>query len=318
MESGELLRIFPVHIREGLRGVLQQHPGIEEIRIRVNQPLLLYDGKNEYFLKKDAAGMTRDRKGAYVACSGDISEMLVFISRYSLYAFEEELRNGYITLAGGHRAGLCGQAVCQDGRVQTIRNISYLNIRLGHEKTGCGSGLVKWLYKEDAYQSGVYNTLLVSPPGKGKTTLLRDLVRLLSDGCRGHAGLRVSVVDERSEIAACYQGVPQNDVGMRTDVLDACPKSVGMYLMLRTMSPQVLAVDELGLGEDIQAVEYAIHCGCSILGSVHAADLEELAKKPGLSCFVERGYFERYLLIRQQPGGERIYEIYDARLERLC
>jgi len=148
--------------------------------------------------------------------------------------------------------------------------------------------------------------------------LLRDFIRLLSNGTNEHSGLKVSVVDERSEIACCYRGVPQNDVGMRTDVLDGCPKSSGMMLLIRTMSPQVVAVDELGSREDVEAVAYAVHCGCSILGSVHARDLEEVKKKPVLREFLEQNYFERYLVIDKKETGERSYQLYNAKQERLC
>ena len=245
--------------------------------------------------------------------------MIVFISRYSLFAFEEEIRNGFITLEGGHRVGLSGQAVFQEGWMHTIRNISYLNIRVNHEKKECARRLISYLYRYPSEkQSGIYNTMLISPPGRGKTTLLRDFIRLLSNGTREHSGLKVSIVDERSEIAGCYRGVPQNDVGMRTDVLDGCPKSSGMMLLIRTMSPQVVAVDELGSKEDVEAVAYAVHCGCSILGSVHARDLEEVKKKPVLREFLEQKFFERYLVIDKKETGERSYQLYNAKQELLC
>lgn len=263
--------------------------------------------------------LTRELQEAYCVTSQDMSDMLVFISRYSLFAFEEEVRGGFMTLEGGHRVGLSGQAVFHGSRLQTIRNISYLNIRISHEKKGCAKKLLPYLYRHpNSRQSGIYNTLLISPPGRGKTTLLRDMIRLLSDGTNEHKGLKISIVDERSEIAACYRGVPQNDVGMRTDVLDACPKSSGMMLMIRTMSPQVVAVDELGSKEDVQAVAYAVHCGCSILGSVHAQDLEEVLQKPALQEFFTERYFERYLVIGQSKNRERIYKLYNGNQQLLC
>lgn len=315
----ELLKIFPVHLRDGLRAALRELRGLEEIRIRVCQPIVFWAEWREFFLSERDGALTRDGSGAYRVTQQDISEMLVFISRYSMFAFEEEVRNGFITLEGGHRVGLSGQAVFGQGRIQALRNISYLNIRISHEKKGCAEPFVSYLYKEeDNRQSDIYNTLLVSAPGRGKTTLLRDFVRLLSDGSAGHMGLKVSVVDERSEIAGCHHGVPQNDIGLRTDVLDGCPKSQGMMLLIRTMSPQVLAVDELGMEDDVAAVMYAVHCGCSILGSVHAADLAELSEKAAFRPILEQEYFGRYLVIGQQGDGTRTYRIYNEKREQIC
>ncbi len=292
---------------------------IEEIRIRVCQPIILLANGKEYFFCMQSGNLTKDIQGAYLVSLQDISDMLVFVSRYSLFAFEEEVRNGFITIEGGHRVGLSGQAVFREGLMQTIRNISYLNIRVSHEKKECARKVLPHLYRHPGNrQSGIFNTLLISPPGRGKTTLLRDMIRLLSDGTKEHEGLKVSVVDERSEIAACYRGVPQNDVGIRTDVLDSCPKSSGMMLLIRSMSPQIVAVDELGSKEDVQAVAYAIHSGCSILGSVHASDLEELAQKPVLREFLLQEYFERYLVIGRQDNGSRSYELFNAKGESIC
>lgn len=314
-----ILKIFPLHIRNELQTVFQTIKNIEEIRVRIRRPILFLTECEEHIFTKRPGCLTKELQEAYCATAQDINDMLVFISRYSLFAFEEELRSGFITLEGGHRVGVSGQAVFLEGGLRTIRNISSLNIRISHEKKGCAQKLLPYIYRHpNRLQSGIYNTLLISPPGRGKTTLLRDLIRLLSDGTKEHMGLKTCVVDERSEIAACCRGIPQNDVGMRTDVLDGCPKSGGMMLLIRTMSPQIVAVDELGSKEDVQAAAYAVHCGCSILGSVHAQDLEEFMQKPVFQEFFRQQYFERYLVIDRKENGERIYKVYNERQGLLC
>ena len=314
-----MIRIFPIHLREQLKSAWVRLPELEEIRIRIHQPLALCMGAKEYYLSNFGQPFTETAAQAYRIREQDIQELVVFISRYSLYAFEEEIRCGYLTIEGGHRVGVSGHAVYKDGSFHTFRNISYLNIRICKENIGCASPFISRLYRNPTqFQSGIYNTLIISPPGQGKTTLLRDFIRLLSDGSKDHAGLRVSVVDERSEIAGCYLGIPQKEVGMRTDVLDGCTKAEGMMLMIRTMSPQVLAVDELGSTGDAEAVLHAIHCGCSILGTIHAANLEEANKKTILREFLKRKYFMRYLVIEKGTDGMRNYFFYDENQDLLC
>lgn len=300
-----ILKIFPLHIRDELQAAFEKLRGIEEIRVRVSQPIMFLTDQGEYFFSTGEGHLTKDSQDAYAVTTHDISDMLVFISRYSLFAFEEEIRNGFITLEGGHRVGLSGQAVVQEGWMQTIRNISYLNIRVNHEKKECARRLIPHLYRQPkSRQSGIYNTLLISPPGRGKTTLLRDLIRLLSNGTKEHTGLKVSIVDERSEIAGCYRGVPQNDVGMRTDVLDGCPKAEGMMMLIRSMSPKVIAVDEIGSSDELAALMTAMHCGCVLLATVHGSSMEELRKKPVLKDMMELKMFERYVVLDcgKKPG----------------
>ncbi len=309
----ELWNIFPLHLRDFINECFRQQKP-EEIRMRIGRPILLDTGSEELFWDKQSGQLTKSMDGAYTASEADIKEIVLHMSKYSLYAFEEELRAGFLTIRGGHRIGIAGRAVCEKGSIRTIRQISYLNIRIAGEKKGCADSLLPYLRSGET----VYNTLIVSPPGIGKTTLLRDCIRQLSTGDADHPGLTVGVVDERSELAACYLGQPQNDLGPRTDVMDGCPKSEGMLLLLRSMSPQVIGVDELGGQEDFDAVEYALHCGSRILGTIHGENLEEMKRKPHLSRWLSQGFFERYLLIGREGTKERKIAIFDDRLEQIC
>lgn len=302
----EISRLFPVHMRQIVREMPWQ--GLEEIRVRIGQPVEFCYAEGYRYLSKE------DRDEPYRIRREDLEEMLDYISNYSLYAYREEVRQGYITIEGGHRIGLIGQAVTEQGKITGIHPITFLNLRIAHERTDCARELLPYII----VQNSIYNTLFLSAPGAGKTTYLRDCIRLLSKGEGEREGLKVCVVDERSEIAACHMGVPQNDLGPRTDVLDGCGKTEGMLLLLRSMSPQVIAVDELGTEEDFLAVERAVCSGSRILGTIHAGELQELQEKPHLKYWMEKQMFQRFVQIRRQKNGEREIHIFDAGMRRLC
>ena len=316
----DLKVLFPVHIREKIKND-QWFDGLEEIRIRVGQPIELeYADETRYLLDVGGKMCTCVREGVRNAkeCTRitgkDIAEMLSYISKYSLYAYQEELRQGYLTIEGGHRIGIAGEAAKDGEGIAGIKHISFLNIRVAHEKKGCAEKILPYLKDE----KNIYNTLLVSKPGAGKTTCLRDCIRSLSDGTEDLDGMKICVVDERSEIAACHLGIPQNDMGMRTDVLTGCSKSEGMMLMLRSMSPQIIAVDELGRKEDFRAVEQAACSGVRILGTVHADAMEELWEKPYLKKWMKKEIFKRFILILRSRSGEREFQVFNGKREQLC
>lgn len=239
--------------------------------------------------------------------SAELEQIVQHICNYSVYAYVDEIRQGYLTLPGGHRVGVAGQVVLEEGdRIRTIKNIRYLNIRIAHEVKGAAKPVVP-----EVYENGRFcNTLILSPPGCGKTTLLRDLVREISNGNAWGAGRFVGVVDERSELAGSYLGVAQNDLGIRTDVLDCCPKAMGMMLLIRSMSPQVIAIDELGSPEDAEAVEKVLRCGCQILSTIHAEDMEELRGKSFMRGLLAERAFERFIVMAKEEGNCVVKKIY--------
>lgn len=300
----QMIQLFPLHLRREIvaSGISTQN--LEEIRVRVGQPILLWlDGKEALIPGLEHYQVTKE----------DLRQMVSYISQYSIYAFDDEIQKGFLTLEGGHRVGLAGQVVLDGTGIRTIRHITYLNIRIAHQVFGCAGGLAGYLREGEK----IHNTLILSPPGAGKTTMLRDLVRILSDGTKDTPGVKVAVVDERSEIAGCRNGIPQNKIGMRTDVMDCCPKVQGMMMLVRSMSPQVLAVDEIGSSEDMEAVIYALNCGCAVFGTMHCSTIRELQEKPFWKKEEYHNLFGRYVILGMK-NGTRGFHVYDARLERLC
>ena len=218
----------------------------------------------------------------------------------------DKVRQGFVTLRGGHRMGLCGTAARKDGKIVTLRELSSLSIRVARSVTGLAGPLLPRLTQGGRCLS----TLILAPPGAGKTTLLRDLVRALSDG-EGCAPHRVAVADERGEIAALWRGEPQLYVGRHTDVLDGCSKGEGLSILIRGMNPQAAAVDELGGDEDVRAAVEAAGCGVAVLATVHGTGLDDLGRRPACQGLLASGTFRR-LVVLERRGGER-----SARVEEL-
>lgn len=276
-----------------LRNVLSEIPedvrnSLEEIRIQINQPVRVISGGRELILKN---------------CSIDrqtIDNILNNLLDYSIYAYEEDLAKGFITIEGGHRVGVCGRVVTENGGIRLIKEISSLNIRRSRAIRGASAKVINEIYDPAI---GLQNTIIVSPPKCGKTTLVRDIVRAVSE-----RGMRVGVCDERSEIAGMYQGVPSYDLGPRTDVLDGCIKAEGMLMLIRSMSPDVIVTDEIGRSEDIPAIEAATSAGISIITTIHGNSYEDLmASKIG--PLVNQGIFKRIIFLSNIPSTGTVREV---------
>lgn len=312
-DRDEILRIFSLHLRQILERADLDFDWLQEIRLRAERPLAVVERGQEAFLTGDG-NRTRDFRKAWQVTPQELRETMEFVGKYSLYAYEDELKQGYLTLRGGHRVGVAGKTVLDGDKVKSVRYISCINVRLSHEIPGCADPVLPYLYGKE----GICHTLIISPPRCGKTTLLRDLVRQISDGNEMHRGYTVGVVDERSEICGCYMGIPGNDVGIRTDVMDACPKAEGMMMLVRSMAPEVIAVDEIGRYEDIHAIETVLFSGCRLIATVHGSDLSDIQSKPLFQRLMTEQVFERYVVLGSGAGAGRVKKILDGRGKLLC
>jgi stage III sporulation protein AA len=288
----EAAAVLPVKLRKAAMTLPEeQQCRAEELRLRVGQPLTVLLPEGEILLGESVK-------------AEDLEVLCNIATEFSRYAAAETLREGYLAVKGGFRIGLCGTAVMKDGVNTNLKNFSSVSVRIAREHTGIAEELAKRLFCDGDFQ----NTLILSPPGAGKTTLLRDLVRSLSAGVEPYGPRRVSLIDERGEVAVMYRGEPQMDVGPYTDVLDACPKALGIPMVLRAMNPQIIAVDEITAYQDIKAMSLAVGCGVRLLATIHAADLAELQEKPLYRTLMEERIFTFAVWI-SKAETERIYRV---------
>lgn len=298
-------KILPRRIRKSLIAQIPDEERLQEIRLRAGQEVLFYCGGQEYTLKPEECNRITPE---------EIQETIQYATGYSLYAYEQEMKQGYITIEGGHRIGIAGQVIMEQRGVRNFRYISSVNIRVAHQVRGCADAVMPYLTS----QGNVYSTLIIAPPGCGKTTLLRDLIRQIANGCDHLKGKTVGVVDERSELGGCYLGIRQNDLGIRTDLLDACPKADGMLMLIRSMGPEVIAVDEIGSVEEVGILQYAMHCGCRMLATVHGENYQEIRGKPLFEDFFRMQLFERYVVLCRGEQIGQLEGIYDHQGTKIC
>lgn len=288
----EAAAVLPVQLRKAAMTLPEeQQCRAEELRMRVGQPLTVLLPEGEIFLGESVK-------------AEDLEVLCNIATEFSRYAAAETVREGYLAVKGGFRIGLCGTAVMKDGVNTNLKNFSSASVRIAREHTGIAEDLAQQLFRDGDFQ----NTLILSPPGAGKTTLLRDLVRSLSAGVAPYGPRRVSLIDERGEVAVMYRGEPQMDVGPYTDVLDACPKALGIPMVLRAMNPQIIAVDEITAYQDIKAMSLAVGCGVRLLATIHAADLAELQEKPLYRTLMKERIFTFAVWI-SKTETERIYRV---------
>ncbi|MGI6403942.1 MAG: stage III sporulation protein AA [Oscillospiraceae bacterium] len=303
---------FPQRIRDVLRALPDSVKGsASEVRLRVDQPLMLTCPGQNWFVDASSR-LSNIPRGCLCITPQDISDAVVAMCSYSVHSHENEMKNGFISLRGGHRAGICGTAVITDGKISALREITSINLRIARDIRGAADEVLNRAFRENL--GGV---LIAGPPSSGKTTILRDLARQLSSGKAGRY-LKVAVIDERGELGAVFEGIPQNDLGPCCDILSGYPKGEGILMAVRTLSPQVIICDEIGGGEEISSMLDGLRCGVRMVVSAHAGSLEELLGKSQITRLLLEGAFSRIVVLggADQPGRvEEMVRVEDLRYE---
>lgn len=284
----EILRYFPNKIYQIFSNLLQENPQIanelQEIRIRVDKPIILKLREKDLILQ-------------YNILQTEILQIVERLCENSIYAYKNQICEGFITIKGGHRVGLTGSCVIENGKITNIKYISSLNIRIAREVKNCSTRILREII--DIENKTIYNSIIVAPPGRGKTTILRDIIRRLSDGIEeiNFRGKTCGVVDERGEIAAMYKGSPQNDVGIRTDIIENVSKNKGIHMLIRTMAPEIIACDEIGSKEDVEAIHYALYSGVKGIFTMHGKNVEDIKNNKQIYELIENREIQKIIFL---------------------
>lgn len=300
--ENRILQFFPQRLRIEWERSGLDFDKVQEIRLRVNQPVwVLSDG---------------ERRLPIIYGEREMEEIFRYLCHDSVYAYEEERKQGYIMVEGGHRIGITGELTTAGNGRFIAKYIRYMNIRLAHEHKNIAQKMMCYLYHGKG--NTPCNTLIISPPGVGKTTLLRDAIRLMSNGSNGIRGCNVGVIDERGEIAGAYRGSAMLDCGERTDIVTGGDKQQGISILVRTFAPRVIAIDEIGKSADAEAILHAGVSGCSILATVHGNSIEDIRHKTEMKPILHLGLVDRFVVLSMDEKLDRYFEIYDREGNRLC
>ena len=286
----EILIYFSVNIHNAILEILMNEKNlkieenIEEIRIRINRPIILKLRNQDICIN-------------YIVTEKDIMQTLEKLCENSLYAYKKQIAEGYITVKGGHRVGITGTGVVEEEKIINLKYISSLNFRIAREVKGCSKNILKEIINQK--DNTIYNTIIVAPPGKGKTTMLRDVVRNISNGIQelSFTGKNCGLIDERGEIAACYRGIPQKDVGIRTDIIENVSKEKGIMMLIRSMAPEVIACDEIGSSQDVQAIEKAVISGVKGIFTMHGKSIDDVKNNKDINKLLEKNILEKIIFI---------------------
>lgn len=280
-----------------------------EVRLRVGCPIMI-NYKNGYYFLGESGLCTESN--SFFATKDMIKYVIGKASNCSIYSVNDEIKQGFITAAGGIRVGIVGEVVCENEKILTIKNFSSINIRVPHQINGAAYNIAKFVVDEEA--KVVYNTIILGSPATGKTTILRDLCNQIYNKIKD---CNILLLDERFEIASCVDGQPQLMVGNATDVISGGKKSTNILNGIRSMAPNVIAVDEIGCNDDIKAIEYAVNCGVGLVATIHSKNIYEFSKKAELQAIIRQKSFKRFVEISNNNGKGTVENIYDENFKPL-